>query len=359
MVLKRLELSKFRNFSNLQLDFNEGLNVIIGQNGVGKTNIVEAIHYLSLARSFRTNYDDALIKHGQEEATIKAYLDDEHRTHKIEITIGKDGKRVRHNDIPLTRLSTLAELVNVVVFEPKDVNFFNGPPSLRRNYLDVHLGKTKNLYLNGLSTYENLLRERNSALKKDNIDTIEIDVLQAQMVEASEVVTKGRAEFIRNLNEILPKVLKELDPSLANIKVNYKPFVTLKGDYKTNAEAVFNKAKANDYKYRSTSVGPQREDFITELNGQDVSEYASQGQKRIIALALAISPYFIATNRQKRPIIVLDDALSELDANHQQRLVKFINKFNQTFITTTSFPYQGSELYEVTKNQKVIRRRFV
>ncbi len=359
MQIKNLKLTNFRNFTNLDLDLVKGLNVIIGQNGVGKTNIVEAIHYLSLARSFRTNDDQTLINLNASEAKIIASLHDSKRDYLLEITINQTSKRVKVNDVPINRLSRLAELVNVIVFEPQDVNFFNVSPGTRRKFLDVGLTKTKNQYLPALTKYEKLLKERNLTLKADKIDDLQIDVLTNQMVEVAEVIVRNRQEFIERLNEIVPTIVSELDEKLGEVKLVYHPFVEVSDNFNSDALKAFKKNKHNDYKYRSTSTGIQREDFDTLLNGQDVALFASQGQKRIIALAIMLAPYFLAKNEKERPIVVLDDALSELDVRHQQKLIAFLKKIDQTFITTTTFPFNGDELYEVKDDQKIITRRFV
>ena len=170
MLIKRVNLKNFRNHSALSFDFSDHLNVLTGLNAVGKTNVVEAIYYLSLGRSFRTNEDADLIKKNQDKAEINAVITEGELTRKIKIIITKTGRMVMINGKSISKLSELSKCVNVILFQPKDVQLFNGPPRDRRNFLDISISKKSSIYLDYISRYEKVLKERNDLLKSDKID---------------------------------------------------------------------------------------------------------------------------------------------------------------------------------------------
>ena len=192
MILTHLELRNFRSYSELQLDFAEGLNLILGPNAVGKSNLAEAIHYLSLARSWRSQDDRLLIKDGCESALIRANVSEGGLTRQIEIEIARGHKRIAINGKNVRRISELSKLVNVIVFAPSDVGLFVNSPGERRNFLDVALSKQSLDYFSLISRYNRLLLERNAALKRSNVDLKVVEVLTQQMIEVAEPLVKLR-----------------------------------------------------------------------------------------------------------------------------------------------------------------------
>ena len=170
MEIKKIGLKNFRNHQSLSFDFSNGLNVLTVNNAVGKTNIVEAIYYLSLARSIRTNEDEDLIKKNQDRAVIDAVITEGEITRKIKIVITKEGKVVMINGKSIAKLSELSKCVNVILFQPKDVMLFSGPPKDRRNFLDISISKKSSIYLDYITRYEKVLKERNDLLKADSIN---------------------------------------------------------------------------------------------------------------------------------------------------------------------------------------------
>ena len=170
MIIKKLSLQNYRNHASKQFEFKPGINVILGENAAGKTNIVEAIYYLSLARSFRGVEDEDLIRYGQESAYINAKIDVGNYSREISTTISKSGREIVINGKPIERISDLAKTINIILFEPQDVLLFKGPPKERRNFLDISLVKHTESYLSALSRYNKVLKDRNEVLKQDKID---------------------------------------------------------------------------------------------------------------------------------------------------------------------------------------------
>ena len=167
MQIKNISLKNFRNHSYRNFDFSNNLNVITGENAVGKTNIVEAIYYLSLGRSFRANDDSELIKRNHERAEINATILEGELTRKIKVNITKNGRAILINGKNISKLSELSKCVNVILFQPKDVMLFSGPPRDRRNFLDISISKKSAMYLDYISRYDKVLKERNDLLKSE------------------------------------------------------------------------------------------------------------------------------------------------------------------------------------------------
>ncbi|MBP5091874.1 MAG: DNA replication/repair protein RecF [Bacilli bacterium] len=355
MILKHLELRNFRNYETLSLDLDPSLNEVIGSNGVGKSNLAEAIHYLSLARSWRTSDERLLIKDGADEASIIADIEEGPLHREVEITIGRDRKRITLNGKPVRRLSELSRLVNVIVFSPADVPLFLGSPGERRGFLDLSISKHSLDYFTLIGRYDKLLKERNAALKAATIDARLVDVITEQMIEVSYPLIKLRALYIKELNRVLPGIVSELKGPGNAVELVYRPFVKADENFTENARNAFQKAKESDYRHRATSVGPHREDFSLLLNGKDIADYGSQGENRIAVLCLKMAPYSLIEDEGKKPIVVLDDVYSELDDDHAARLGKYLKGLRQVFVTATKTQTEGASLIEVTAG-KATRR---
>ena len=354
MIIKTITLKGFRNHDYLTYDFNPGLNIITGPNGTGKTNVVEAIYYLSLARSFRLNDSDGLIKKDKENAEIYAEISEGQLTRKIRIILTPEGHQIFINNKPVSKVSDLAKVVNVILFEPKDVLLFRGSPRARRNFLDISLSKKSPSYLDYITRYEKVLKERNELLKRENIDKTLLETTTEMLVKLSSPIVAYRQMYVKDINDILNKITRALTGEENELEVIYKPFIENSVDFEEKALELFKKAEESDLRKKVTSVGVHREDFSLNLNGRDVGEYGSQGENRIAALALKLSPYFLIDDRDKRPIIALDDVMSELDQNNRLRLVNFLKKFEQVFITATRLEIDGASHYQIKKKKKEV-----
>jgi len=355
MIVKKLVLRNFRNYDWLEIEFDTKINVIVGENAQGKTNIVEAIHFLSLARSFRTSETADLIKERRQFATIEARVEQDTTKKDIVALLTTSHKKVSCNGKQVKRISDLSKLINVIVFEPKDVLMFNDSPLTRRNFLDVNLSKKSDAYLENLMVFERLLRERNCLLKSEKIDDNQLDVLTEQLIKVQEEIVKYRQAYIGEINNVLSKIITSLKGDDQTAQLQYEPFVKYDKDFYINCARAYARNKESDIKHKTTQIGIHREDFKMILNNKDISSYGSQGENRIAVLALKLSPFFLIEDRDKKPIIVLDDAFSELDKDHQIRLVKFLEKCEQVFITSTTSKIQNTSVFEV-KNHKVTRR---
>ena len=352
MIIKSISLKNFRNHTYLSYDFSNNLNVLTGPNAVGKTNVVEAIYYLSLARSFRTTEDVDLIQKGKSYAEINAVCAEGEINRKVRIVLTEAGKQVFINNKAISKISELSNCVNVLLFEPKDVMLFKGSPKARRNFLDINLSKKSLPYLDYISRYNKVLKERNDLLKSDKVDPVLLETTTEMLVKLSGPIVSYRQMYVKDINDILNKITRALTGVQGKLEVIYKPYVEYGKDFQKEALQAFKRAEDGDLHKKVTSIGVHREDFSISLNGRDIGQFGSQGENRIVALALKLSPYFLIDDREKRPVIVLDDVMSELDLSHRQRLIKFIKKFDQVFITATKLEVEGAAQYQIKREKK-------
>jgi DNA replication and repair protein RecF len=355
MTVQRLELVNYRSYSHIQLTFDAQLNVFLGKNGAGKTNLAEAIHFLSLARSFRTSDDQDLLQKGQPFAKVKAVIDLQGRKQTLEIVITPQGKKILLNQKPVKKLSELSKVIHVLFFEPRDVMLFDDLPKVRRKFLDTHISKHQEGYLQQLSQYEALLNERNLLLKSTQPNRQHLAVLTKQLIEASYPIVVSRHSYIENINKVISKITSVVKGSPIDIKLQYVPYVNPKQDFFKEASLLFASKLEDDIRKKTTQLGTQREDFVAIYNQQTIASYGSQGENRLAAIALKIAPYFLVEDQALRPIIVLDDVLSELDEPTQKRLLQFLQKLQQVFITTTHMLDSPAAIYDI-QNSHIQRR---
>lgn len=355
MIVSKLVLKNFRNYDSLNLKFERGINFIVGDNAEGKTNIVEAIHFLSLARSFRTSECVELIKERRQFATIEARVEEDTNRKDIVALLTSSSKKIMCNGKPVRKMSDLSSLVNVIVFEPKDSLMFNDSPLVRRNFLDINLSKKSRIYLDNLMTFEKLLKERNTILKNENIDRLQLNVVTEQLIAVQEAISKYRQAYVGEINAVLSKIITAIKGENEVAKLEYSPFTKLDDKFLERARALYERNLESDIKHHITQIGVHREDMKMMLNGKDISVYGSQGENRISVIALKLAPYFLIEEESKRPVVVLDDVMSELDKEHSDRLVKFLERFEQVFITSTDTKYKNASVYEVKKH--IVTRR--
>ena len=353
MLIKKIGLKNFRNHSSLSYEFSSNLNVLTGPNGIGKTNIVEAIYYLSLGRSFKQVEDIDLIKRNQDRAEIDAVITEGELKRKIKVVITRTGRVILINGKSISKLSELAKCVNVILFQPKDVVLFSGPPRDRRNFLDISISKKSAIYLDYISRYEKVLKERNDLLKQEKVDQMLLDVTTELLIKLSGSIISYRQMYVKDINDILNKITRALTGAKGQLELKYYPFIPYDANYTNNAKKAFKRAEESDFKHKQTSIGVHREDISISLNGRDIATFGSQGENRIAVLALKLSPYFLIEDKDKKPIIVLDDVMSELDHKHQERLIKFLRKFNQVFITGTKLDIPDCNHLQIQEEKEV------
>lgn len=327
MLIKSIKLNNFRNYSSIQIPFHEKLNIIIGPNGIGKTNILESIIVASNTKSFRTNNDSDLIKKDSEYSKVSV----DSNIGKLDVVINRNNKSLIINDNPVKRSSEFIGKLNAILFKPSDLELFNQSPKERRKLLDVEIGKISKEYLKAILTYNHLLKDKNKLLKEEKIDEIYLDLLDKKMIPEIFTIISHREKFFNIINSNINYYYQKLSGTNTNIKVIYK-----KCSDKELIKENLNKTREKDEFYHYSYYGPHHDDYYFEFNGKELNSIASQGQIRMCLIAFKFSLIkYIKETSNVDPIILLDDVLSELDINNQKRLLENLPKNCQVIITDT------------------------
>ena len=308
----------------------------IWKNAQGKTNLIEAIYFLSHLRSFRTNQLDSMIMHGCNEFCVQATVESNHRKEELKVIVDHQKKHLFRFQNPVKKYSDFIGIENAILFCPDDLSLFTSSPKNRRRFIDIELMKLSKTYTATLSSYQKMLKQRNQALKQGKIDDCLVQIYLEQMIDVQSIIMKQRNEFI---NSLMIKA-RELYPFFSNKKENieakYMTFIDLDGDMKSHMKEAYDKVFDKEKKYHQTLIGIHRDDILFELNGKPVCEVASQGQKRSFVLALKLGlAQIIYEKSGQYPILLLDDVFSELDDFRKQQLIEKLPKNMQIFITTT------------------------
>ena len=336
MFIESIELSDYRNYSHLHIDFHKGTNVLYGDNAQGKTNILEAVYVCSTTKSHRGSKDKEIIRFGADESHIKMMVRRDGIPYRIDMHLKKNkAKGVAVNGVPIKKASELFGIVNVIFFSPEDLNIIKNGPAERRRFIDLELSQLDKVYLNNLSNYNRIVNQRNHLLKelsfggkKDLSDTLEI--WELQMVQYGERLIARRKEFVEQINGIIAKIHQRLTGGKESLKIIYEPST---GDLPF--EQALNRYRERDLRMKSTTVGPHRDDIGFLIGDMDIRKYGSQGQQRTAALSLKLSEIeLVKLATHDTPILLLDDVLSELDKHRQNYLLDSIHDI-QTLITCT------------------------
>ena len=335
MKIKRLTLNNFRNYKNQTLNFDDNIISLCGKNAQGKTNLIEAIFFACIGKSFRTNKEKQLIKWGEDFAKITLLASNEVRTKKIEVIVWKNQKKtVKLDGLPIKRIGDVLGEVPIVFFSPDELKLVKESPEERRKFMNIHISQTNKKYFYLLSRYEKILDNRNKLLKttKDfNVLKENIQIWDKALANAGIKIIKEREKFV---NEIQPFASKahEYISGGERLRLVYKKFeVADENEFMKK----LSKALEKDFKMGYTTFGPHRDDIDIFVNDQEVKSFGSQGQQRTVSLSLKLAELEIMKNvTGEYPILILDDVFSELDENRRKKLIKFTSRC-QTFLTTT------------------------
>lgn len=327
MFLKQLKLTNFRNYSTLVLDFDQRPTIFVGNNAAGKSNILEAIHLLSITKSLRVETEDELIKSGEGFARVEGFLEET----ELLVIINRPTKemlfkkKVMVNGIGRRTVDFIGYLP-AVIFYPSDINMVTGAPSLRRWHLDLALAQIDRDYKKSLTLYEQFLQARNRVLKRIREGLGKKDELTFWtdgLLKEAEVISAKRKSFSEFIND--------LDKPLGKFRFEYKPS-------NINAERLF-ETQSREIAVAATLIGPHRDDFNILLEDRNLAHYGSRGEQRTATLAFKLSQLeYMAKILGKRPILLLDDVFSELDASHRAHVVEVVGK-QQTIIATVELEH--------------------
>ncbi len=325
----------------MQLEPRERFNVFVGQNGQGKTNLLEAIYVVAAVRSFRTARLADLLAFGGTESQIRARVTRQDVTRIYEVGIVPGGRRIQLDGKSVRPLSKYFGGFNVVVFTPEDLVLPRGSPGDRRRFLDRAVFNQRPEYLGALQDYEKVLKQRNSVLKLAAQGAMPrvlemLDVYDRQLAELGIVVANARARFVETMQGELAEGFQRISRSEHHAGVRYVS-ATMDESIEAN-EAKLRASRQRDLASQSTQHGPHRDDLAFELDERDAGSFASQGQLRAIMLAWKTSELaLLARVHGDSPILLLDDVSSELDPSRNEYLFEHLaNQAGQCFITTTS-----------------------
>lgn len=350
MILKSVELRDFRNYEALDMQFDQGTNILYGDNAQGKTNILESIYVSGTTKSHKGSKDREMIRFGCDESHIRTVVEKSGLNYQVDMHIKKNrSKGIAINKVPIKKASELFGILNLVFFSPEDLNIIKNGPSERRRFLDLELCQLNRVYLHHLTKYNKVLNQRNKLLKDlhfrpELLDTL--PVWDIQLVEYGQKVIRARSGFVEQLNRIVYGIHKKISGEKEELIIKYEP--------DTRAEEFENKLKIfrdRDLKLGQTTSGPHRDDLSFYIHDIDIRKYGSQGQQRTSALSLKLSEIELVKNSiSETPILLLDDVLSELDSSRQNFLLNSIHDI-QTIITCTGVD-------EFVKNRFQINRVF-
>lgn len=333
-MISDLRLQQFRSYADASFEFGEGVNIIVGPNGSGKTNLLEAVLVLARGRSYRV--DDAdLLQFGTEWFRLDARLEpaDSTRTVKF-VTSPRQTKTYEIDGKAYQRLS-LHHVLPVVLFEPNHLQLLHGAPDLRRSYLDDILEQTNPGYGTFRRNYRRILAQRNALLKRPKKPTTqELFPWNLRLSELGATVARSRAELCAQLEQELGTVYAEISQAKTAVKIAYQPKFPLES-YESNLLSKLESHLPEDILRGFTTYGPHREDFVVTFDERAASESASRGETRTALLALKIIELqLLEMVRGQTPLLLLDDVFSELDGARRRALTGFLQRY-QTFLTTT------------------------
>lgn len=369
MKIKSLKLLYFRNYLSTNIDAHPSLNVLVGNNANGKTNIIESIFCLALGKSYRTKSDSECIMFGETATAMSCIVNKNDKDLDIMLGINNKGKSAKIAGIKKTKLTDFVGELNVVLFSPEDLQIVKGSPALRREFMNREFYQFSRIYHKYYLMYQHLLKQRNSYLKdmrknpKDELSLAYLETLTSQLAKVALYITKERVSFVQDISKLTYKNMLNISNGQETLKIKYKSSVldalniseiNDESFTEENLTKVMMKKSFDDIMRGSTKIGPQHDDLEFYINDLDAKMYASQGQQRSIVLSLKLAEInYLKEKTGTYPVLLLDDVLSELDKNRQLKLLDAINENVQTFITTPSISDIKEDLLRKSKVFKI------
>lgn len=348
MTINHVRLKNFRNYQSLDLGLSVGVNVLLGKNAQGKTNLLEAIYLCCVGKSMRGK-DKELIRYGEQECFVNVESGKRYGSFDVKIFISKsENKRILLNDIPILRTGELLGGINAVFFSPDELKLVKDAPACRRRFLDIDISQLSKKYFYTLLNYNKILQQRNNILKnKDKSYFPMLEIYDEQLSRAGSYLIERRVDFLSSIAPNVQKIHRFITQS-EEMEISYQCGIEAGGDIRAAFKEKLKENLDRDMALGYTTVGPHRDDIRIICDGRDVRTYGSQGQQRTCALSLKLSEleYFKETTGE-HPVLLLDDVFSELDSSRKTRLLEYCS-FVQTIITTTeNVQGEGLDLFEV------------
>lgn len=352
MRINRLSLYNFKNHSDLKLDFTADITGIIGNNGKGKTNVLDAIYLLSTCKSYFNAIDYQLIKHSETLCAVNAqFYDNQQIDLQLAIEQGKK-KKLKRNDKQYDKLIDHIGMINVVMITPDDVELVTGHSDVRRRFIDICISQTDREYLNNLSEYQKVLDQRNKQLKlfaqHRHFDEIIIESYDAKLVPAGNYIYKKRSEVLGKLNALFNEIYPAFSSGEEVVTFKYESDLHAR-DFAAALKEEINK----DLAAERTTVGLHKDDIQFEINGFPLKRFGSQGQSKSFIVALKLAQYrFLSETLGTLPILLLDDMFEKIDEVRAQRLIDMLSteNFGQIVLTDTHIERVRKHFENVNKS---------
>ena len=345
------------------------MNIFVGDNAQGKTNILEAITFLALTKSHRLGVHPNVIMFNKKKAKIKGVVKRDKIISKLEIDMAENEKKLFVNQTEIRKVADYISSLNIIVFSPDDLEIIKGSPSVRRNLLNIQLSQISKIYLNIYNEYNKLLRTRNEYLKvlfQNSIaDSSYLDIITDKLFEKAIFIYQKRKEYIDSVNENIDTYYKKINGE-TGLLVKYQSNIEFSSydseEMRKKLKHYYKKNYKKELNYGMTLVGPHRDDFSFLFCEKDLKFFGSQGQQKTAVLAYKLSEISIfERDLQTQPVLLLDDIFSELDLKKRNRLLKLIHTGIQSIITTTDLKninkkyLEDAYIYNV-KNGEVERK---
>lgn len=326
-MIKEISLKNFRKFTNSKFQITSKNVIISGLNATGKTTILEALLFTSITKSHRTKNRRELIQKDKDYAEVKVLDDND----IFRLILTKDAKAILKNKIEVKKMSDYIGDFPIIFFSPYEMQLITGSPINRRNFLNREIGQFNKNYIKLVNSYNDVLNERNVALKQEKVNREYLSVLTDQLVDMAKKIIESRQNFIKCINLMINNVHHKLNND-EKISITYKPSLAL-----NELKEGFANHLEQDIRAGQTELGPQRDDLVFNLNGEDISKFGSQGQIRSMILSIKITLCYLFNQRKNKfPLLLLDDVLSELDEERINNLLNVISDLGQVIITTVN-----------------------
>ena len=336
MYIKELELNNFRNYEDIRVSFSRDVNIFLGENAQGKTNLLEGIYLNAVARSFKTQRDKELIRFGCDFAKVKAVAHYDDEDHTSEIIISRDGRKaVKVDGVKITRTSELLDRLHIIVFSPEDLKIVKDEPGKRRGFINRELCQIRPGYVNDLNSYRRILRQRNAYLREERMDPSVLEVWDEELIRTGSRLVRERRKFIEKTDVISRDIHSRISGGKENLTLSYETDIDEPGREEEKFRKLLEEYREKDILHGTTRKGPHHDDIRICADDIDLRRFGSQGQQRTAALSLKLSEIkLIEEETGQMPVLLLDDVLSELDNERQKYLINSLGD-NQMFITTT------------------------
>mgnify|MGYP006277665357 CR=1 FL=1 len=344
MPVRRIDMVQFRNYQGMSCGFAPGMNILYGENGTGKTTILEAIHCLAVTKSFKATYDKHLVRHGEEYYQLSGEFYEGDREDTIQLNyVRNQGKKLLLNGDEQEKLSSIVGRYPVITLTPEDADITFGSPADRRKYVNKILSQSAAGQMKLLQSFGYVLKQRNAVIQRmaddpSDVDETFLSVYDDQFIQTAMEVEKARAEFLKEYRSEVREIYTHLTDGKRELRLRFSPSVPFRDEeqFRESALELFRQRRNQELAFRRTVVGPQSDVIDIYLDGNDVRNFGSQGEHKLILVALKLAEgRYISRRNTGTPIYLMDDLFAELDVERSVRILQYLGDGGQMFITST------------------------